>query len=307
MPNVTYTSAQAFIPEIWAARAFQVLRNNMVLANLVTTDSDVGSFQVGDILHIPFPGSFVANAKVANAAVQLQVPTDNDITVTLNKQYEVSFLIEDIARAMQNQSIMDRYISNAVVPLAEQIENDLFALYASLTNTVAGTAIAMSLAGNAGASPGVLTAARQLNTQKVPVENRHLVMTNAAQFSLMTDTVGAMANFLAFSQPDSIRRGLFAENVGGFSLHMSQLVPFSTTAKNLAFTPDVFILAMRSLPETNNPGVSQTVFRDPDSRLTFRQTVAYIPAQLGLQVTLDVLYGVAVLRNAAGCVVPTTA
>lgn len=299
MPNVTYTSAQAFIPEIWAARAFQVLRNNMVLANLVTTDSDVGSFQVGDILHIPFPGTFTANAKAANTAVTLQTPTDTDVTVTLNKQYEVSFLIEDIARAMQNQSIMDRYIRNAVVPLAEQIENDLFALYASLTNSVTASAT-MTL-------NQVLTAAKQLNVQKVGLGNRKLIMGPAQQLSLLTDSTSTMANFLAYSQPDALRQGLFGANLGGFDVYMSQLVPFATNFKNLAFDSEVFILAMRSLPETDNPGVSQTVFQDPDSNLTFRQTVAYIPSQLGLQVTLDVLYGVGVLRNAAGCVVLTTA
>jgi hypothetical protein len=297
MPNVTYASAQAFIPEIWALRAFQALRNNMVLANLVTTDSDIGSFVVGDILHIPFPGTFTANAKVANTAVTLQTPSDTDVTVTLNKNYEVSFLIEDIARAMQDQNIMDRYINNAVIPLAEQIENDLFALYASLTNNVAVAGMSLSQ---------LLAATKQLNVQKVTQANRKLVISPGALFKLQTDTATTMANYLAFSQPDAIRNGLFASNLGGFDVYMSQLVPKSTNMFNLAFTPDVFVLAMRALPETDNPGVSQTVFRDPGSNLTFRQTVAYIPSQLGLQVTLDVLYGVAVLRNAAGCQVITT-
>lgn len=296
MPNVTYASAQAFIPEIWAARAFQVLRSNMVLANLVTTDADVGSFQIGDILHIPFPGTFVANAKVANTAVTLQTPADTDVTVTLNKQYEVSFLIEDIARAMQNQSIMDKYIRNAVVPLAEQIENDLFALYASLTNSVAVAAMSLSQ---------LLLATKQLNVQKVPQGNRKLVISPGAQFKLQTDSTATMANYLAFSRPEQLSAGQMG-NLGGFDIYMSQLVPASTNMRNLAFDPETFLLAMRSLPETDNPGVSQTVYQDPGSNLTFRQTVAYIPGQLGLQVTLDVLYGVTVMRNAGGAVVNTT-
>jgi hypothetical protein len=296
MPNVTYASAQAFIPEIWALRAFQVLRNNMVLANLVTTDSDIGSFGVGDILHIPFPGTFSANAKVANTAVTLQTPTDTDVTVTLNKNYEVSFLIEDIARAMQNQSIMDRYIRNAVVPLAEQIEGDLFALYSSLTNSV--TVAGMSMI-------QLLTATKQLNTQKVPQGNRKLVISPGAQFKLQTDSTATMANYLGFSRPEQLTSGQMG-SLGGFDIYMSQLVPASTNMRNLAFDPEVFILCMRALPETDNPGVSQTVYQDSVSNLTLRQTVAYIPSQLGVQVTLDVLYGVAVLRNAAGAVVNTT-
>jgi hypothetical protein len=307
VPDVTYASAgTAFIPEIWAMRAFQVLRANMVLANLVTTDSDVGSFTVGDILHIPFPGTFVANAKAPNTAVQLQTPTDADVTVQLNKHYEVSFLIEDIARAMQNQSIMDRYIQNAVVPLAQQIENDLFALYASFTNSTVSATM----------DDAQLRKARlALNKQLVPLSNRSIVVapecetvllgaTNLATYFAFTQT--GRAPYLQGTNPAGgiIREGQIGRAYG-LDVYMSQLVPLSTTLKNIAFTPDAMILAMRALPEANNPGVDQTVFTDPESRLTFRQTVSYQASSLGLQITLDVLYGVAVLRNLAANVVLT--
>jgi hypothetical protein len=294
VPDVGYTAAQAFIPEIWAMKAFQVLRNNMVLANLVTTDSDVGSFQQGDILHIPFPGTFTATAKTLNTAVTLQVPSDTDVTVTLNKHYEASFLIEDIARAMQNQSIMDRYISNAVVPLAEQIEGDLFALYASVSaSTVSATM-----------DDAQLRAARlALNKQKVPMEGRNIILAPEAESKLLG--ASNLASYFAFTQGGNIIRNGQIGRAYGLDVFMSQLVPLSTTRKNLAFTKDAFILAMRALPEAGNPGVDQTVFTDPESRLTFRQTVSYSPTYLGLQVTLDVLYGVAILRNAAANVVLT--
>jgi len=275
-------------------RAFQVLRANMVLANLVTTDSDVGSFTQGDILHIPFPGTFTATAKTANTAVTLQAPTDTDVTVTLNKHYEASFLVEDIARAMQNQSIMDRYIRNAVVPLAEQIEGDLFALYTGLSNTVTSASM----------DDAQLRAANlQLNKQKVPRTRRSIVVAPEAEAKLLG--ASNLQTFFAWNQGGGIVREGQVGRAYGMDIFMSQLVPLSTTLKNLAFDPDVFILAMRALPEAGNPGVDQTVFTDPESRLTFRQTVSYSPSYLGLQVTLDVLYGVSILRNAAGAVVLT--
>jgi hypothetical protein len=292
MADVTYATSQAFIPEIWGMRALQVLRANMVLANLVTTDSDVGSFTVGDILHIPFPGTFTANVKAPNANVQAQVPADADVTVTLNKHYEVSFLIEDIARAMQNQSIMDRYINNAVVPLAEQIENDLFALYASFTNSTTSATM----------DDAQLRKARlALNKQKVPLANRSIVVAPECETVLLG--ASNLATYFAYTQGGSIIRNGQIGRAYGMDVYMSQLVPLSSTLKNIAFTPDAFILAMRALPEAGNPGVDQTVFTDPESRLTFRQTVSYNPNALGIQVTLDVLYGVNVLRNLAANVV----
>jgi hypothetical protein len=267
----------------------------MVLANLVTRDSDVGSFAVGDILHIPFPGTFVANDKAPGGNVTQQVPTDSEVLVTLNKHKEVTFLVEDVPKVQANQDLMDRYIRNAIVPLAEAIENDLFALYASLTNSV--TSATMN-------DVQVRQANLQLNKQKVPRSpdtTRNLIVAPESEMVLLGTS--NLQSFFAFSNPESVRSGRIASGMYGFDVYMSQLVPLATTLKNLAITQEAFILAMRSLPEAGNPGVDQMVINDPQSRLTFRQTVSYNPNALGVQVTLDVLYGVNVMRNSAGLVV----
>lgn len=293
MPDATPTTASAFVPEVWALRAMQILRANMVMANLVTRDSDVGSFTVGDILHIPFPGTFVANDKTVNTSVQLQAPSDSEVTVTLNKHKEVTFLVEDITRALVNQDVMDRYIRNAIVPIAQAIELDLFALYASLTNSV--TSATMNDA-------QVRAARLSLNKALVPLAGRNLVIAPEAESVLLGSS--NLQSFFAFSEPSAVREGRLGRAYG-LDIYMSQLVPLSTTLKNLAFTPDAFILASRALPETGNPGVDQLIVNDPESRLAFRQTVSYNANALGVQVTLDMLYGVNVLRNAAGTVVLT--
>lgn len=293
MPNITTTTAQVFIPEIWAQQALQVLRSNMVLANLVTRDSDVGAFAQGDTLHIPFPGTFVANDKVPGANVQTQVPTDAEVLVTLSKHKEVTFLIEDVPKVQANQDLMNRYLTNAIVPIAEAIENDLFALYANFTNSVSSASLT-------GAQ--VLAGMLQLNKQKVRLPDRSLVISPGSQVKLLSDS--NLQSFFAFSEPDAVRNGGIGRAYG-FNMFMSQLVPLASTYKNLAFTPDAMILAMRSLPEAGNPGVDQMIVNDPESRLQFRQTVSYNPNALGVQVTLDVLYGVSVLRNLGAAVVLT--
>jgi hypothetical protein len=293
LPNITTTTAQVFIPEIWAQQALQVLRSNMVLANLVTRDSDVGAFAQGDTLHIPFPGTFVANDKVPGANVQTQVPTDAEVLVTLSKHKEVTFLIEDVPKVQANQDLMNRYLTNAIVPIAEAIENDLFALYANFTNSVSSASLT-------GAQ--VLAGMLQLNKQKVRLPDRSLVISPGSQVKLLSDS--NLQSFFAFSEPDAVRNGGIGRAYG-FNMFMSQLVPLASTYKNLAFTPDAMILAMRSLPEAGNPGVDQMIVNDPESRLQFRQTVSYNPNALGVQVTLDVLYGVSVLRNLGAAVVLT--
>lgn len=294
MANVTTTSAANFIPEIWANMALEALRNRIVLANLVTRDSDIASFTEGDILHIPVPGTFVANNKAINTAVTLQVPTDSVIDVTLNKHKEVSFLIEDPVRAQSNQDVMQRYVRNAIIPLAEAIESDLFGLYAGLSQTVGTTAVDLT--------PAVIRAAMaKLDAANVDTSQTYAVISTKDKYALLADA--SLAAYFATSNPEAIRQGLVGPLYGS-TIYSSNLVPLVTTStKNLMVTPDFAILAMRGMP-TDGGGapVDQQIYQDPNSNLVFRMTTSYSASFLGVQVTFDVLYGVAELRDLAGVV-----
>ena len=299
MANITPTVAQYFIPEIWAQRALEVLRSNVVLARLVAKDSDVAAFQVGDILHIPYPGTFTANDKAAGSAVTVQTPTGGaEVQVTLNKHKEVSFIVEDVARAQANQDLLDRYLNAAVPALAERIESDLFALYAGVTATVgtSGTDITAAT---------IRSARKALNDNKCPIAPRHLVVSSKDEIALLGDT--NLATYFAMARSQCIADGSIGD-LYGFTVWMSQLVPVVTgtpnSTKNLAFHPEAFILAMRGLPEPpTSTGAQAATVRDPESGLVIRVLYAYNPSYLGVQVTMDVLYGVQVLRNEKACVV----
>lgn len=299
MPNITKTTAAAFIPQIWANQALEVLRSNIVLARLCAKDSDVASFQVGDILHIPYPGTFVANDKAANTAVTLQTPTGgSDTQVVLNKHKEASFIIEDVARAEANQDIMQRYITAAVQPLADAIEADLFALYSTVTASV-GTSGADVTAAT------VRAARKRLNDNLAPLSPRAMVVSSKDEIAILGDS--NLQNYFAFSQSKAVAEGSLG-NLYGFDMYMSQLVPVvagtPNSTKNLAFNPDAFILAMRGLPEAPaGAGAVSSTIKDDKSGLVIRATMAYNPSFLGVQVTLDVLYGVKLLRDAKAVVV----
>ena len=91
---VDNTSAAVFIPEIWSDEVIAAYEKNLVLANLVKKMSMQG--KKGDTIHIPVPVRGTANAKVENQAVTLQNNVDTEITVSINKHFEYSRLIEDI-------------------------------------------------------------------------------------------------------------------------------------------------------------------------------------------------------------------
>ncbi len=287
--TVGASQAANFIPEIWAARALEVLRANVAAAKLVLTDSEIdSSFKVGDTLNVPYVGTFTANDKSAGASVTLQAPTDGTIAVVLNKHKEVSFIVEDIAQAQANQSIMDRYVEAAVPALAEAIETAILAEYANAGGNV-GTYGTSTTAAN------LLSIRQKLNDAKAPQTGRAVILSTKDEIALLTDS--ALASYFAYSKPETIASGAVG-HVYGFDLYMSQLIPVTAgtpnQTNNLAFQRNGIILAMRGMPIPD--GCRGAVVRDPVTGLAVRVISMYNPTYLGVQTTIDVLFGVKTAR-----------
>lgn len=123
---VDNTSAATFIPEIWSDEVVAAYEKNLVLANLVKKMSMQG--KKGDTIHIPKPTRGSANAKVENQAVTVQNATESEVTVTINKHFEYSRLIEDITEAQALASLRQFYTADAGYALAKQVDDDLFGL-----------------------------------------------------------------------------------------------------------------------------------------------------------------------------------
>ena len=137
-PNnaTTVTSAANFIPEIWSDEIVASYKKNLVLANLVMKMNFKG--KKGDTVHIPAPGRGSASAKTATDAVTLIVDTASEVQVSINKHYEYSRLIEDIAEVQALNSMRNFYTSDAGYALAKQVDTDLIQLGRS-SNGGAGT------------------------------------------------------------------------------------------------------------------------------------------------------------------------
>lgn len=301
MANVTKTSMGiGYTPQVWANEALEILRANIVMAPLVTKDSDVAAFTVGDTIHIPYPGTVVANDKAANSPVTLQVPTSTDTTVVLNKHKEASILIEDFARAQASPNLMRDYIQAEVVAIAEQVEKDIIAQYTSFSTSLGTSGTDLSAA-------TLRTIQKTFTDKKVSKNNRHLLISTKDVIALQADST--LQSYFAFNDGrlGSVTDGQLA-TIYGLKLHESQLVPVvagsPNSTKNFAFDPGAIILASRALPEAPaGSGAQQATIQDSVSGLVLRVTMAYDASQLGVQVTIDVLYGVAELRDEKGIVV----
>ncbi|HZT61001.1 MAG TPA: P22 phage major capsid protein family protein [Pyrinomonadaceae bacterium] len=304
MANIKLTTADTagFIPQAWAQRALDILRSAMCLARIVAKDNECEPGWQGKTLNIPYPGTFTAQSKSADTPATVQVPSGGaTVQVTLNSHQYVDFIVEDFAAAQANTNLMDRYVRGAAIALGNKVEDDLFALYSSLSTSVgtSGTDISAST---------IRSARKKLNDNLAPTDGRALIVSSKDEIALLGDT--SLQTYFAFADPQKVAEGSMGRPLYGFDVYMSQRVPIVAGSPNstkcLALCRDAFILAtrpFRDLPPGS--GVQATTISDPETGLIIRVVYQYDIANRGMRVGFDILYGVALLRDPLATVVLT--
>jgi len=286
---MTTTHLQYHIPEVWANMALGYLPNYLNLVNTVTVDLDADEIsKFGDKVHVAKRGALSANDKTEGNDVTLQQPSDSEVYVTLNKHKEVTFSPSDVARAMSKPDVIKGYMDDAAQVIAEAVEDSLTDLYASAGDTVNG--------GNALELDDLRSARRKLILQKVPQVAPLFAYLDpyAVEDLPLTD-----ASKLGINRP--VLDGSIAQ-LGGFNIFESQLVATSgspSTYHCLAYAKDAMALVVRPLATDAETfgGAKQAVITAPQSNFSIRVTMSYNANALAPQVTLDCLWGVAVLRS----------
>ena len=134
--QVTTSVANNFIPELWSDEVIGAYKSNLVVANLVTKLNHKG--KKGDTIHIPVPSRGSASVKTANAQVTLSAATNTVLDVSIDKHYEYSKLIEDIAEVQSLASMRKFYTDDAGYALSKQVDTHLMNLSESAQTGGAG-------------------------------------------------------------------------------------------------------------------------------------------------------------------------
>ena len=121
--SVDKTAAGTFIPEIWSDEVIAAYKKNLKLAPLVKRLSMKG--KKGDVIHVPKPVRGSSNAKVEATAITIQANLESELTVTVNRHFEYSRLIEDIVDVQGLNSLRQFYTEDAGYQLALQVDTDL--------------------------------------------------------------------------------------------------------------------------------------------------------------------------------------
>jgi len=283
------------IVKLVAADALPALVGNLIMGNLVNRDYEPTLAQAGDTVNVPIPPTLVANNLAEGGTVSPQNPSLGNAQIVLNTHAEATFQIPDVTKVLAVPDLLRVYMQPAVVAIAERIESDLLGLYASFTaNAPVGTA------GTPITEAVVDTAETALFQAKVPATQSKYLVVDAGTYSQMRQ----IPRFSEFQNVgEAGLRALIDGTVGkikDFFVFRSQLVAKTgsspITTHNVAFVRDAIGLVIRRLPQPL-PGTGAIAEYADLGNFGMRVIMSYQPNTLSQQFTVDVLYGVAALRN----------
>jgi N4-gp56 family major capsid protein len=297
--SVTVSSAGTFVPEIWSDEIVASYKKNLVLANLVMKMNFRG--KKGDVIHIPAPTRGSASAKVATDAVTLIAASDTDVQVSINKHYEYSRLIEDIAEVQALNSMRQFYTQDAGYALARRVDTDLVQLgrafngatvgtddYATSNTTTKafigsnGTTAYNSTSSNAAAltDAAIRRTIQRLDDNDTPMDGRFFVIPPSSRNTLMGLARYTEQAFVG--DGNAIRNGEIG-NLYGIPVFVSSN---ADTGAGTSGTDRICLMGHRD---------SMVLVE----QVAVRSQTQYKQEYLGTLFTADTLYGVKAMRTAA--------
>lgn len=293
MPIITHANVAEAIVKLVASDALPALVGNLVMGNLVNRSYEPTLAASGDTVNVPIPPVMQANNLAVGGSVQTQNPSLGNAQVVLNTHAEATFQIPDIVKVLAFPELLAQYLRPAMIAIAEKIETDLMKLYVNLTaNTPVGSA------GVAITESVIDSAETELFAAKVPEAQPKIMVVSAQTYSDLRQ-IPRFSEERTIGSPFAIINGVVGQ-LKNFNIFRSQFVQkVSTTTYNLAFAQDALALVMRRLPQPL-PGTGAVAEYAEMGNFGMRIVMSYSPNVLAQQFTVDVLYGVAVLRNVFG-------
>lgn len=309
---VDKTAAGTFIPEIWSDEIIAAYQKNLKMAPLVKRLSMTG--KKGDVIHVPKPVRGTANAKSEAVAVTIQANLESELTITVDRHFEYSRLIEDIVEVQALSSLRQFYTEDAGYQLALKVDTDLINAatgFGNGTRTASPTDASSWINSNAyyvNAASGLATfaadtvatgdnftdlalreAIKLMDDADVPMDSRVLVIPPAARKSIMGIDRYVSSDFVGGRGVES---GLIG-NLYGVDVYVSSNAPtLETAAQNaggsidvrgcLFFHKDALVMA---------------------EQMAVRSQTQYKQEYLSTLFTSDTLYGVETYRPEAGFII----
>lgn len=290
------TELVAVIPEVWTPVVNEKFFDETVLANFITDLSEFAT-EGGDIFHVPdiYTNAFsVGTQSTQGAEIDTSAPATVDTTLTVNTHKYVAYLIgdKDMKQVASKYNINEVYARQAAGLLAEALEQSIAALWSSLTtNTVGDTATVVSDA-------EIRQALLKIELQKAPLNEcafffhpytywnqLHAITKYYQQYSFGPSNVGGMAATGNFNS-SGYRREYKGMLYGVPVFTTNNIVSGLQTYRNMLLHPKALGFAIQTKGGNR-----------------IRVQADNLVQNLGMLTVVDIVYGVAALRESLGVVI----
>jgi len=259
--QMTITTGDVFLPEIWSREVQRATEATLVLANLVKRFDDELT-DGGDLLRVPLVSNLTANAKAANVQVTLNAPTETQFTMNINRHFEASYLVEDRLKAQSKYNLLDQYSGKAGYAISTQIDSDLAGLYSGLAQNVGNSTTDITDA-------NIVRAIQYLDDANAPQTDRYFVIKPAglahirlidkfSRWDALGLAAGPAAGAGGLANVTSVVRRIgpngFVGTIYNLEVYMSTNLTeesgTSDTIHNLLFQKEAFALGVQLQPRT---------------------------------------------------------
>jgi hypothetical protein len=207
-------------PQIIAMEALAILRNQLVMADLVHTDYANEFVKVGDTITVRKPATLLA--KDFAGSITKQDLQEQGVTVKLDRFKDVSVALTSKQETLELKDFARQVIEPAMVALAQQIDEDLvnFAYEKAQFTVQADTATPTNLA-------DIANAGKALDKAKAPMMDRHLVLSPDHKYRYALTEILTKVNYAGSNE--TLREAMLGK-VYGLMTYMDQNMPTSTAA-----------------------------------------------------------------------------
>ena len=271
----TISSADDFVPEIWADGIYRYFERGTVFKNLVEDYSAlIKGKGFGDTIHIPQIDLKSATAKTADTLVTYDATATTETSLTITDHYYNAMLFEDVLMIQSEADLVSKYTRMFGEALARQLDADIW-------DDLDGLNVSVALAsGDDNLSDGDFQAAlASLGENDIPyMDGDCSLVVNPTMMADILDPAAGVSR--GFWRADASGDGSFL-NSGGSKGFMGKL-----------FGIDVY---MSNTISTGGSVCCGAVFHRSASAVAVQQDVRvqaeYSIDALGTKVVADLLYG----------------
>ena len=211
MPNNFLT------PSIIANEALMVLKNKLVMANLVHRDYDKEFVNVGDTITIRKPADFISDNFTGETTDQDVI--ESGIPVKIDRFRDITVPVTSKEMTLDIKNFSEQIIEPAMAAHAAAIDADIIATVVQ----DAGRNLTVSSDDAVKPTKDIAKAASYLDFENVPSENRGLVLNSQHKLLYVTDDNLSKASYAGDN--NALRKNELGE-LYGFDTYQSQSTPY---------------------------------------------------------------------------------